>query len=64
MTGEELKNALLNNSIVYYQERKYKLTAIIYRKSDKSIEVTVELTDITAKSSIVICNPKNISIAS
>lgn len=58
MTGQELKEALLSERLVTFGESKYKVSALIYRKSKRGkIFLTVELRDLKADS-VCIVNPQ------
>lgn len=60
MTGQELKQALLDGSIVTFEGRRYKVSALIYRKGKSGkIVLTVELRDLRADS-VCIVNPQKI----
>lgn len=60
MTGQELKQALLDGSIVAFEGRRYKVSALIYRKGKSGkIVLTAELRDLRADS-VCIVNPQKI----
>lgn len=60
MTGQELKQALLDESLVTFEGRLYKASALIYRKGKSGrIVLTVELRDLKADS-VCIVNPQKI----
>lgn len=63
MTGQELKQALLDGSIVTFEGRRYKVSALIYRKGKSGkIVLTAELRDLRADS-VCIVNPQKIQEA-
>lgn len=63
MTGQELKQALLDGSIVAFEGRRYKVSALIYRKGKSGkIVLTAELRDLRADS-VCIVNPQKIQEA-
>ena len=60
MTGQELKQALLDGSIVTFEGRRYKVSGLIYRKGKSGrIVLTAELRDLKADS-VCIVNPQKI----
>lgn len=60
MTGQELKEALLDGSLVTFDGRRYKVSALIYRKGKSGkIVLTAELRDLRADS-VCIVNPQKI----
>lgn len=60
MTGQELKQALLDESIVTFEGRRYKVSGLIYRKGKSGrIVLTAELRDLKADS-VCIVNPQKI----
>lgn len=63
MTGQELKEALLSEKLVTFEGRRYKVSALIYRKgkSGKTV-LTVELRDLKADS-VCIVNPQRVEVA-
>ena len=63
MTGQELKQALLDESIVTFEGRRYKVSGLIYRKGKSGrIVLTAELRDLKADS-VCIVNPQKIQEA-
>ena len=63
MTGQELKQAMLDGSIVAFEGRRYKVSALIYRKGKSGkIVLTAELRDLKADS-VCIVNPQKIQEA-
>lgn len=63
MTGQELKQALLDGSIVTFEGRRYKVSGLIYRKGKSGkIVLTAELRDLKADS-VCIVNPQKIQEA-
>lgn len=62
MTGQELKEAMLSERIVTFEERLYKVSALIYRKGKSGrIVLTVELRDLRADS-VCIVNPQRVEV--
>lgn len=62
MTGQELKQALLDESLVTFEGRLYKVSALIYRKGKSGkIVLTVELRDLKADS-VCIVNPQRVEV--
>lgn len=58
MTGQELKEAMINERLVTFEGRRYKVSALIYRKGKSGkIVLTVELRDLKADS-VCIVNPQ------
>lgn len=63
MTGQELKEALLSGKLVTFEGRRYKVSALIYRKGKSGrIVLTAELRDLKADS-VCIVNPQKIQEA-
>ena len=63
MTGQELKQALLDESLVTFEGRRYKVSGLIYRKGKSGkIVLTAELRDLRADS-VCIVNPQKIQEA-
>lgn len=63
MTGQELKESLLSESFVTFEGRRYKVSALIYRKGKSGkIVLTAELRDLRADS-VCIVNPQKIQEA-
>lgn len=60
MTGQELKEAMINERLVTFEGRRYKVSALIYRKGKSGkIVLTAELRDLRADS-VCIVNPQKI----
>lgn len=60
MTGQELKEALLSERLVTFEGRRYKVSALIYRKGKSGrIVLTAELRDLKADS-VCVVNPQKI----
>ena len=63
MTGQELKEAMLSGRLVTFEGRRYKVSALIYRKGKSGkIVLTAELRDLKADS-VCIVNPQKIQEA-
>lgn len=63
MTGQELKEAMINERLVTFEGRRYKVSALIYRKGKSGkIVLTAELRDLKADS-VCIVNPQKIQEA-
>ena len=63
MTGQELKEAMINERLVTFEGRRYKVSALIYRKGKSGkIVLTAELRDLRADS-VCIVNPQKIQEA-
>lgn len=62
MTGQELKQAMLDGSVVTFEGRKYRVSGLIYRKGKSGrIVLTVELRDLKADS-VCIVNPQKVEV--